>query len=150
MVGPREWEACLWGRRERRKNEEKKGRWRVYGGWQLTSEWLRPRQSWVSQSQVNDFISWGWLEKTGGPKIFCVGVEPAETDVPLADTRRNEEDESFWGRLWEDVRRKRQLNTNHEDVRGRKLTNHILGVRSEKWPYTIREPVKTKPAGRAC
>ena len=41
------------------------------------------------------------LEKNPGFKTFCVGVEPAEMDVPPADPSRREEDDSSWRSRYE-------------------------------------------------
>ena len=58
------------------------------------------------ESRLNDCSSWGWLEKTGGPKIFNACVEPAEVDVPPADTGRKRKGRLvFWGSPLQDVRR---------------------------------------------
>ena len=84
--------------KEREKDKRKEGkRHRVYGGGYLISEGHRLKHLWVSQSQVNDCICWGWLKKIGGPKILYAWVELGEADVCPSNTRWKGGNDSFIG-----------------------------------------------------
>ena len=84
------------------------------------------------------------------PSIFWTGIEPAEMDVSSSDTRQKEGDNLVWGGWLEDMKRKRQsVEPQPQRYKDRsKLTSSILGVGSEKGPYTRCKPVKTKQANK--
>ena len=105
-----------------------------------TSDWLKLRDLWISESCLNECVSRGWLQSTGGPNIFCVCVELAETDIPV-NTRWKWRDSSFFygvvGETW--WGKDRQYNSSQDNVRSKEITCPILRICTENGPYTRRD-----------
>ena len=97
---------------------------------------------WVSQPQVNDCVSWGWLEKTGGPKIWYAYAEPGEADVPPAETMRKRGDDLFLGVYSETWWGKTDSWTQAAKMwGGETLWSPFFGGGFQKNPYPGRNPV---------
>ena len=126
---------------KRNRTMERNSRQWIYG----TSEWPRQKR-WlsVSRSGVNNCISCEWLEKkTEVPNLLC-RCGTSGNGCLSRQHQAEGRDNSVWESWWEDARRKKQVNTSHENIKRWKFTRPILGVGSEKVPYTRCNCVKTK------
>ena len=64
-----------------------RSRW-VYRNKRLISEWVRAKALLVGQSVMGEWLRYLSITRTTGCPNILPGVEPAETSVPLAETRR--------------------------------------------------------------
>ena len=97
MVSYKENKRLLFNEGEREEKIIINGRHRIYGNGKLAPEGFMLKNLWVNRSRVNNWVSWGWLEKTRRPKILYACVKLAEVDVFPVDTRRKGGDDSCFG-----------------------------------------------------